>query len=89
MTQLKRTERTRQIIHDSLQHHGADQGIVARETLLIKAGNYCGHRIKQGDFHAVWFVEEDEVKIYGSEGLLETFCPTDRLNQPATRRAAA
>ena len=89
MTQLKRTERTRQLIHDSLQRHGADQGIQARETLLIKAGNYCGHRIKQGDVHAVWFVEEDEVKIFGPEGLLETFCPTERLSQPEFQRAAA
>ena len=88
MTHPNRTERIRQLIHDTLIRHGAGQGIVARETLLIKAGNYCGHRIRIGDFQAVWFVEEDEVKINGPDGLIESFCPTDLLEQVPERVAA-
>ena len=72
MSHPNRTDQIRQFIRDSLIQHGADQSLEVRETLLIKAGNYCGHRIKVGEFHAVWFVEEDQVKFFGPEGLIET-----------------
>lgn len=40
------------------------------ETLLMQNGEFCGRRFHFGDCSAVWFVEEDELKFYDSQGLV-------------------
>jgi len=40
------------------------------EACLIRNGYYCGRRFQCGDHSAVWFAEEDEVKIYAPNGAL-------------------
>ena len=63
----------RQCIHDWMVALGASSQARAGESLLIRDGNYCGHRFHRDGFEAVWFVEEDEIKFYGPRsGLLET-----------------
>ena len=79
MNQISHTDRVRQFIQDLLVHHGASVDMPPRETLLIKGGNYCGHRICLGPFYAVWFVEEDQIKFFGPQGLLETRSPSRDL----------
>ncbi len=37
-----------------------------RESLLIRNGVYCGRRFEGHGAYAVWFLEEDEVKFYGT-----------------------
>lgn len=37
------------------------------ETILIRDGHYCGHRFACGDVSAVWFCEEDQVKLYDAD----------------------
>ena len=34
------------------------------ESVLIRAGFYCGYRFRSESYCAVWFCEEDEIKIY-------------------------
>jgi len=57
------------------------------ETALIRDGAYCGHRFSAGNLSAVWFFEENEVKIYDDQRKL---LRVDSLQeeQPALRRAA-
>lgn len=46
------------------------------ETVLIRDGAYCGHRFSGERLSAVWFVEEDELKVYDENRKLlraETF----------------
>jgi hypothetical protein len=62
--------RVRCLINDLLVQYGAPSQAETRESLLIREGTYCGHRIKKGDFHAVWFIEEDQVKVFGPDGAL-------------------
>ncbi|MBC7857045.1 MAG: hypothetical protein IAF94_26745 [Pirellulaceae bacterium] len=35
-----------------------------RESILIRNGSYCGRRFEAEGAHAIWFLEEDEVKFY-------------------------
>ena len=39
-----------------------------RETILIRDGNYCGRRFEAEGGVAVWFVEEGQIKFYGTDG---------------------
>jgi len=67
-------ESLRQYIHTNFERLGAYQAEV-RETILVQNGHYCGRRFSCGDFLAVWFVEENEVKFYDAQGhVLETAC---------------
>jgi hypothetical protein len=45
--------------------HGA---AIRSESILIRDGFYCGHKFDVGDVHAVWFIEEDELKIFSADG---------------------
>lgn len=39
-----------------------------RQSLLIRDGNYCGRRFEADGGHALWFFEEDQVKVFGADG---------------------
>ncbi len=38
------------------------------ETILIRDGHYCGRRFQAEHGHAVWFLEENLIKVYLSDG---------------------
>ena len=79
-------QRIRNLINDTLVSLGAPGAIVVQESLLIRGGTYCGHCFRRGDFHAVWFVEEDQVKFFGpGRQLLKSLHPS----QAITAKAAA
>lgn len=64
------------------------------ESILIQDGFYCGRKFSRDGYVMVWFVEEQQVKIYSPQGALKlTASVHDFLHQvdaPATqqRRAA-
>ena len=63
------TEQVRYLVSDVfLNELGVANGHKVRETLLIRNGNYCGHKFQMGPFQAVWFIEEDELKFSGEQG---------------------
>jgi hypothetical protein len=39
-----------------------------RESILIRDDFFCGRRFYTADHHAVWFIEQDELKIYDTDG---------------------
>ena len=79
-----------------LRHGGVDDASPMLETTLIRDGSYCGRRFSLSGYSAIWFIDEQQVKLYGQNGTLlqstssRTFC----LGIPAateveeTRRAA-
>ena len=76
--------RIREFIRSTLVSLGARPDVKSDESLLMRNGNYCGHRISIGDFRAVWFVEEDQVKFYGPGGeLLQAIKPSHVLVRQA------
>ncbi len=38
------------------------------ESIVIRGGFYCGRRFNAQSHHAMWFLEEDELKIFDSAG---------------------
>ena len=60
----------RQLTMQTLTELGSLSVAPPRETLLIRDGNYFGQRFERDDFRAVWFVEENQLKFYGPDGLV-------------------
>lgn len=56
------------------------------ETVLIRDGQYCGHRFSNEDLSAVWFSEENEIKVYDQQRKL---LRVESLGQSSTLRRAA
>ncbi len=43
---------------------------IERESILIRDEFFCGRRFYTASHQAVWFIEEDELKIYQNDGEL-------------------
>jgi hypothetical protein len=41
---------------------------ICRETILIRDGSYCGRRFEAAGGHAIWFAEEDQLKLVDAGG---------------------
>ncbi|GAA5509913.1 hypothetical protein [Novipirellula caenicola] len=54
---------------------------VLSESLLIRDGFFCGRCFRTETFRAVWFIEEDELKIYSNSGNLECVLTGDEIDQ--------
>ncbi|QDV68490.1 hypothetical protein Poly24_21990 [Rosistilla carotiformis] len=64
----------------------------ANEAILIREGHYCGRRFAFGPYTAIWFVEENQIKIFdpdGSVAVRKDCCELfQEVSQPTLRRAA-
>jgi hypothetical protein len=76
------TQTVRQIVADTLANLGLAGAQPCRETVLIRGGVYCGRRFDAENAHAVWFVEEGEIKIFAPDGRVI------RVVEPGTPAAA-
>lgn len=84
-------EKVRAAISDRLSALGAHDVTSIRETILIRQGLFCGRKFECDGFQVVWFVEENHIKIFGSEGRLIEAMSAERLLSLASepvRRAA-
>jgi hypothetical protein len=90
MTHDSRIEQIRAFVEQRLRAWGTNADQVLAEAVLIRDERYCGHRFQFGEYAAVWFVEENELKIYGSSGqILEVLDSSpENLNLNAISRAA-
>ena len=88
MPETPRTERVRRIIQRNFLELGSLSTVPPRETILVRNGFYCGYRFDQGDFRAVWFVEEDQVKFYGPEGSMRKVVVLGEAATEQRRKAA-
>lgn len=70
MSDITRLERVRCLVRESFARSGGSSVALSEETYLLRDGCYCGHRFETEGWRAVWFVEEDELKIYSPEGQL-------------------
>jgi hypothetical protein len=68
MHQAQRTERVRRIVCKAFIELGAAEPLDVRETILIRDGSYCGRRFEVDTACAIWFVEENQVKVYRDDG---------------------
>ncbi|NND99873.1 MAG: hypothetical protein HKN47_21340 [Pirellulaceae bacterium] len=61
---------------------------IATESLVIRDGFYCGRSFDLGAYRAIWFVEEDELKIRDKTGAVVAVFQSDEItiaDNPATR----
>ena len=58
-----------------------------QETILIRDGAYCGRRFDVEQGHAVWFLEEGQLKFFDANGsVIHTI---ESLAAPGAHRKAA
>jgi hypothetical protein len=68
MHHVQLTESVRRQVAETFSELGAPPCEEFRESLLIRDGAYCGRRFQADDGHAIWFVEENQVKFYRADG---------------------
>ena len=72
------TLRVRELIYNKFRELGAPSDIDPHESLLIQDGHFCGRRFTYDGMQAIWFFEDNEVKVYGRDGSVsEVFNVTD------------
>ncbi len=88
MDSVPKSRLIRQRIRSLLLEIGARPGSVESETLLIRDGVYCGHHFRFGQYEAVWFVEEEQIKLYGPSGTLVRSLRTSEIEPMLSQQAA-
>jgi len=88
MHHAAKLESVRRRVDDVFRSHGMPDGERFCETLLLRDGHYCGRRFVCEQFHAVWFLQEGVIKVFGSEGeFLESIQLPDALEEPLRKAA--
>jgi hypothetical protein len=82
------TESVRRRVADAFAHLGAPCDVELRESILIRDGAYCGRRFDGPQGHAIWFVEEDQLKFYRLDGSVARVMEPVAGLTPGTRIAA-
>lgn len=89
MLHYQLTSQVRQLVYETLREYGLPTETVPEEAILLRGGIYCGRRFDAAGFHAIWFLEENEVKFYGPQGLLRQVpCALGALVSQEEQRAA-
>ena len=70
MPHAEMTQHVRQLVAEAFARAGMPQPTEFSESILIKGGNYCGRRFVGEGGHAIWFVEENQLKLYAGDGKL-------------------
>lgn len=83
-------ETVREMVRACFAELGAGGEAEMSEHLLIRDELYCGRRFRCEGFQAVWFIEENEVKIYGLDNCVVRVLAgvTDAQQPYAVSRAA-
>ena len=87
MTHAQATERVRQLVTDAFASLGVAHPDQFRESILMHGGHYCGRRFEAAGAHAVWFVEENQIKVVTNDGRAQVLSAEEQRPLP-TRRAA-
>jgi hypothetical protein len=77
----KRPREIRQLVQQQFAELSPTCGPIRDERLLIRGGEYCGHRYRTDELAAVWFLEEDQIKVYDRSGQVKAvICPSNVLD---------
>ena len=83
-----RPQDIRKLVEQTFQSLRSAPQELTRETLLIREGHYCGHRYESDELSAVWFLEEDEIKVFGENGGLLLVLQPSQSPSSIPQRAA-
>ncbi len=70
-------------------HPGDFSEPILREAILIRDEFYVGRRFYTDSYRAIWFIEQDELKIFGPDGQLACVLSRDEIDQPQPSRDLA
>ena len=85
------TDSLTQQVRDRVRQIAAEHGFSAEtigESILIREGFYCGRRFMLDGMQAVWFVEENELKVFNPDGTLLMVTSATEPSEAPLRRAA-
>lgn len=92
MPHVELTQHVRLLVAEAFARANMPQPQEFSESILIKAGNYCGRRFVASGGHAIWFVEENQIKLYSADGkllqVISTLTPSVPFAAQPQRRAA-
>lgn len=88
MAHAQITETVRQLVAETFTELGLADAHEVRETILVRGGAYCGRRFETPDAHAVWFVEENQLKFYCGDGSVARVVMLGGTSQGIARQAA-
>jgi len=87
MTNVFISSDIRQLVNETFAELHLSGGAEPRETILIRGGHYCGRRFDVENGHAVWFMEEEQIKFFRADGRLARVI--EPVAAPAITRQAA
>lgn len=61
-------EAVRNAVRRHFLEQGAEVGFQLNEHILLRHDVYCGRRFFAGGLQAIWFVEEDQLKLHARDG---------------------
>lgn len=64
------TDSIRGRVRTILECFGVPSDAAMHETILIRGGFYCGRRFLCDGMQVVWFIEENQLKVFGRGGEL-------------------
>lgn len=70
MLHAQLTQFVRRLVAEALPRHGGPQDHAVQESIVIRNGVYCGRRFQAAGGYAIWFVEENQVKVFQDGGRL-------------------
>ena len=91
MQHAEALEAVRHVVRGAFVELGADNGFPMREHILVRDDVYCGRRFIADGLQAIWFVEEDQIKVHDRDGSVARVMSVEeavRLASAAERRAA-
>jgi len=88
MLHAQLTDTVRRLVADTFARIGLSGGAEPQETILIRDGAYCGRRFDVERGHAVWFVEEEQIKFFRADGSMACVIEPIGAVASASRRAA-
>ena len=76
-----------ELVRDTVRSIFAAQGVTSfadfSESIMVRDGYYCGRSFGCGGMRAVWFVEENLLKIFGRDNqLLHSQAAIEHPHQP-------
>jgi len=88
MSHVSHVDTVRQQIRTQFEELGFRLTEPPAETILIRAGHFCGRRFHQGEAYAVWLIEENRIIFYDNQGT-ELLVLTSPVAERGTPRQAA
>jgi hypothetical protein len=68
MQHAEALEAVRHAVRNTFIQLGVADGFQLNEHILLRSDIYCGRRFLAEGLQAIWFVEEDQVKIHARDG---------------------